>query len=81
MSYGGAGSLFPVGGVVLLVGLERLKSGQVVLDGPRVANEPGVLSLRCTAPAFGQGSYAVFWVPSPQDLGGTDCEKKKPTIL
>ena len=38
----------------------------------RVTNEPGVLSHRCTTPAFGQGSYAVFLVcliPRPQWVG------------
>ena len=27
---------------------------------PRVTSEPGVLSLRCTTPPFGQGCYAVI---------------------
>ena len=50
----------PVGGVFLLVGFAR------------VTNEPGVLSQRCTTPAFGQGSYAVLvvcLVPRPQWVG------------
>ena len=48
VGYGGAGGLYPVGGVVLLVGFAK------------VTNEPDVVSQRCTTFAFGQGSYAVF---------------------
>ena len=33
MSYGGAGGMYPVGGVVLLVGFARVASGPVVLGG------------------------------------------------
>ena len=47
MSYGGAGGLYRVGGV-LPVGFAR------------VASEPGVLSQRCTTTAFGHESYAVL---------------------
>ena len=37
----------------------------------RVSSEPGVLSQRCTTPAFCQGSYAVFLgVPYPKTLVG-----------
>ena len=61
MSYGGAGSLYSIGAVVLLVGFARLTSGLLFLVGfARATNEPGVLSLRCTASVSGQGSYAVF---------------------
>ena len=56
MSYGGAGGLYLVGGVVLLVGFACAASG------------PGVLSQRCTTRALGQGSDAVLMgrlIPRP----------------
>ena len=57
VSFGGAGGLYSVGGVVLLV------------DFVRVTSERGVLSQCCTTPAFGQGSFAALMVcliPRPQ---------------
>ena len=73
MSYGGAGGLHPVGGVVLLVGFASVTSGPVVLVGicpcyQRTRRS----SQRCTTPAFGQGSYAVLMeclIPRPQWVG------------
>ena len=35
MSYGGVGGLYPLGGVVLLVGFARVTTGPVVLGGLR----------------------------------------------
>ena len=53
--------------------LPVLPVDQLFLVGfARVANEPGVLSQRCTTPAFGQSGYAVLMVcliPKPQQVG------------
>ena len=70
---GGAGGLYPVGGVVLLVGLcpcyQWTRCSWWALPALPM---PRVLSQRCTTPAFGQGSCAVFLVcliPRPQWVG------------
>ena len=60
MRYGGAGGLYPVGGVVLLVGFAR------------VTSEPGVLSNVALRLPFGQGGYAALsgcLIPRPQWVG------------
>ena len=53
MGYGGAGA---PGGLLPVLPVDRL----FMVGFARVAKEPGVLSLRCTTPAIGQGIQVVF---------------------
>ena len=77
MGYGGAGSLYIVSGVVLLVGFGPLITGPVVHGGSGKSGLTRVpmnlaFSQRSTTPATGQGSNALLKGRLiPQDLSGS----------